>query len=150
VGLELGGWTLDDVQVTTLDPIPTDCAPSAYGSAVPGAAGIPALDTAGQAPRVGNGDFGVKLKNARPSASAFLALGLAPTSVPFAGGEVLLVPAFVVQRATDEFGQASVAFPLSGNPANAGISLYFQAFVLDPGAPEGIAITSGLEAKICP
>ena len=149
-GLNLGGWNLDDVRVVTVEAVPTDCVATSYGLPVPGTSGVAVLDTGGQPPALGNADFGVVLKHARPGAEAFLAGGLVQASVPFAGGEILVVPLVVLPLGVDLFGQARFPVPLGSDPGLVGVSLFFQGFVIDPAAPQGIAITAGLQAQICP
>ena len=44
-------------------------------------------------------------------------------------------------------GGGSAALPL---PAAPGLTGYFQALLADPAQPQGLALTNGLKATICP
>lgn len=149
-GLELGGWAIDDVTIKSFDPTPTACQPTAYGSGLTGTNGVPVLDTAGEALEVDNPSFRLKLKNARPAATAWFAVGFTPTSVPVVGGTLLVLPTLTFARTTDLFGQAEVNLPLPADPSIANLACYFQAVVADPLAVQGFAFTSGISGSICP
>jgi hypothetical protein len=149
-GLELGGWTIDDVQILSKVASPATCVPASYGTGLAGQAGVPKLDSAGEQLKVGNGAFRIMLKSARANSVAYLGMGFAPTSIPLLGGTLLVVPALVYSLPTDACGQARLDLPIpaDGSLANAGV--HWQAFVLDAAAVQGFAITPGLSGVICP
>jgi hypothetical protein len=148
-GLELGGWNIDDLEVLTFDPTPAACQPFAYGSGTPGTLGTPVLDSAGQESQKGNAGFEVKIKDGLAGASAFLGMGFSQASVPALGGTLLIFPSLVWPVSLDIFGQASIAVPIADDAGLVGLDAFFQAFVIDGGAPGGFAMTPGLQATIC-
>ncbi|MCZ6596477.1 MAG: hypothetical protein O7B99_02445, partial [Planctomycetota bacterium] len=150
VGLELGGWNIDDVKVLTFDPTPTGCLPVNYGSGLAGTPGLPAIDSAGQPSQLDNADFVVAVKNGLPLATAYIGLGFAPDNSPLAGGTILILPSQIIPVTLDVFGQVEVSFPVPSDPAFVGVKAYFQSLIEDPGAPGGFAFTPGLEATVCP
>jgi hypothetical protein len=149
-GLEYGGWNVDSVEVLQLVTPTTVCVPTNYGSGLAGGAGVPVIDSAGQALKEGNAAFRVMVKNAAPESVAYFAMGAASTSVPIVGGELLVLPFAIQPIATDIFGQARWDLPVPIDATLDDIPLYFQAFVVDAGAVEGWAITPGLAGAICP
>jgi sugar lactone lactonase YvrE len=84
-----------------------------------------------------------------------LAWGIAPVSVPFKQGALLvsinppggLIPLFF-PGAGPGGGALTLSFTLPGTAALTGLSLYLQGLVADPGAPAGISMTNGLEERI--
>ncbi|MEO0649424.1 MAG: hypothetical protein AAFZ65_01950 [Planctomycetota bacterium] len=145
-GLNLGGWNIDDLRVFSLIASPTSGLPQSYGSGVAGAFGEPLLDSRGQPATLGNPDFGLAVKNGLPNGSVILVAGVEPAAIPLAVGDLLVTPILVEDLSLDLFGQLDVALPLSNNPALQGATLYVQAFIDDPSAPAGFAITRGLAA----
>ncbi len=148
-GLELGGWNIDDFEITSLVPAPTDCMPTSYGVGLAGTTGIPSLDTAGQATSLGNGDFEFRIRNARPNAAGALLFGSRQISLPWAGGILLALPELVFGLETDVFGQARLPLGIPASPSLLGVAYFAQAIVLDPIASAGFALTGGLALSPC-
>jgi len=98
---------------------------------------------------VGGGRLTLRIEHGLAQAPALLALGIGPASAiaqPLLGGTLLVQPAATLFLLLDANGSAEWSVPLSDAlfdgsiawPANA------QAFVLDPGASGGVAMTRGL------
>jgi hypothetical protein len=117
------------------------------GFGLAGAAGVPRLDGFGLL--AAGTPVGLALSTAAPSAPSYLVVGAAAVNLHFAGGT--LVPAFeaplgvLLPLATDSTGGWSLAasWP-AGLPA--GLSLWFQAWTLDGGAPAGKSASNALRA----
>lgn len=149
-GLELGGWSLDDVRFLARRPTPTACTFTTYGAGLAGVLGVPSLDTGGEPIRIGNTGFGVKLKNGMPVSTAVYFLGVAPDSVPTLGGTLLVDAAFAFVRLVDGFGQSRLALPVpDDDPSLLGQDVYMQVFCMDPTTPEGFSITPGIHMVVC-
>ena len=85
------------------------------------------------------------LSAAPPGAQAFLGLGVSAQHLPFLGGTLVPDPVAVVPLTVDAGGVASFALTWpAGVPK--GISLYAQAWVTDPGAPQGFSASSAFKA----
>ena len=83
---------------------------------------------------------------AQPSSPISLLVSLASTPTPFKGGTLHTVPLLLhVDLSSDAEGAATIPFvwPL-GMPS--GLTLWYQAGLLDPGAPSGIGLTNALRA----
>jgi len=148
-GLHLGGWAIDDVEIVSFDAVDTACLPSPYGTGLAGSQGVPSLDSAGQPSRVGNADFRIKLKNGEPASVALIVVGFSQTSVPFLGGDLLVVPFASFLRLTDVFGQTELGIAIDGDPSQVGVQAFWQAFVSDASTAEGFSITPGLAMTVC-
>jgi hypothetical protein len=121
-----------------------------YGAGLGGFAGVPLIDANGTA-SLGNASFAVLVSGAAPSSGAFLAIGLAPGSIPLFGGTVLLDPAAVldaIAASTDAAGGAAVPLAVPPSPSLACASFFFQWLVADNSAPQGFALSAGLEAVL--
>ena len=47
-------------------------------------------------------------------------------------------------------GSGLLSVPITPNPAAAGLALFAQAALLDPGAPQGVAFSDALALTLCP
>ena len=106
-----------------------------------GADGIPELDGTGSL--TAGSSVAVLLDHAAPSSLSLLALGFAPTNLPFFGA--LLAPNPVVTTTWLSNGSGHAALQLTwpgGLPA--GSQLWFQAWVLDAAGPFGVAASRPL------
>ncbi len=149
-GLELGGWNIDDVQIFSLDGVPTDCQPSLYGSGLAGSNGlVPQLDSGGRQSQIGSVDFALEFRSGLPNSLAYLAYGPASATLPLLGGTLLVSPNVVLPVNLDVLGAATLPAPLPNDPGLVGSSLYAQGFVVDGGAPENFSITRGLQLTFC-
>jgi hypothetical protein len=80
---------------------------------------------------------------AAPGAPATLVLGFDLLLVPFAGGTLVPTPNILVARFTDAAGATEIRSNVpDGIPPM--LDLYFQWWVQDAGAPEGLAATNAL------
>ncbi|MCB9899493.1 MAG: VCBS repeat-containing protein [Planctomycetes bacterium] len=114
------------------------------GSALPGSGGPPSLE--GQGTLQDAESVTLRLRDAKPSASAALVIGITTIFAPFKGG--VLVPApdvLVTGLPTDGVGALDVhaTWP-TGLPS--GFALQLQMLVSDGGAPLGTAFSNGLAA----
>jgi len=128
-----------------------DEAASRYGSETAGCGGAPTL-LANSEPRVGNGQFALALGETSAGAVGFLVIGLAATSAPVAGIELLVDPASSVARlvTADPFGGFVAGFPIPGGAQFAGLPLFGQVGWLDPCGPAGFSSSRGLAFPIVP
>lgn len=115
-------------------PIP----PGSYGTGCAGTGGLVPLLTA-------NGRLDVAVQQGRPQAIAALGFGWQRASVPLLGCDLSIDPIWasaILLLDVAGAGSFSVALP----PDLSGV-LTLQAAVLDPGAPAGIALSNGFEAR---
>jgi hypothetical protein len=131
-----------------------------YGAGLAGSGGlVPQLDSSGGAPRIGNPDWTLEISNGRGGSLCTLIFGFGPASIPFKQGTLLVD---IVS-----FPSVFLTLPLSGPagvpgagafnlpipatpPIFAGLTWYTQAFVSDPGAPAGFAMSGGMHVTYCP
>jgi Tol biopolymer transport system component len=88
-------------------------------------------------------DAMLDVRQAAPSASMGLVLGLARIDAPFKGGALIPSPDLLVFGTTDTDGAWVWPFVHPNNVA-AGIELFVQAAVQDVGAPAGWALSNGV------
>jgi subtilisin family serine protease len=124
-----------------------------YGAGLAGTGGVvPQIAVRNEiVPTVGSSDFVVALNDALPGAVAWFLAGFGPGSLPFAGGTVLvdLGPStFIQPLITSPAGIAGVLFVVTDDPVLAGLHVYCQWVVEDPGAVEGFAFTSAFDVVI--
>jgi hypothetical protein len=88
----------------------------------------------------------LSLTQARALSPVTLVIGLQTLDAPFKGGTLIPAPLLLLPWATDAGGSA--ALPWVSWPAGlpAGTDLVFQAWVVDPLAPKGLAASNGLLA----
>ena len=131
-----------------------------YGIATPGAGGIaPSLDTSGGFPYLGNAGFALNVSRGIGGAPCVLVLAYAPSAgIPLLGGTLWFDPSalltsvgLVLSGASGAPGAGSAALPLAipAIPSLDGARLFQQAFVLDAGAPAGLAMSTGLSVELC-
>lgn len=119
-----------------------------YGRGCPGSAGVPALAGSG-VPEAGN-TIALHVARCAPQALVALALGTQRQSLPLPGGctleigsSVALTPAMVL----DADGELDLSLPLPAALLPGSVML--QAFVLDPGAANGVyASSNAIELRI--
>jgi len=111
------------------------------GGAKPGSLGLPQLSGAG-ALSVGS-DNSLALTDASPSSSAILVFGLNELNAPFKGGTLVPAPLLLLPQVTTASGTVALPFVWpAGVPA--GLDLYFQFWITDPGASHGLSASNGL------
>ncbi len=148
-GLELGGWSLDDVAIVSHDPVPQGCLFTTYGTGLAGVLGIPTIDTGGQPLRIGNSDFVLQMKNGKPVSGMWLFAGIAQQAVPALGGTFLVDPSWTWLKFVNKFGQARQAIAIQNDPLLVGFDIFVQGFVADASLPEEFSITPGIMMTIC-
>jgi hypothetical protein len=157
-GLSVFGFTIQDGPVDPVGLIfdkleiapytPPNCGYSTYGA---GASPVNTLVLNGVGtPKVG-GLLRAIVPNAAPS-GAFFAISAASSSLPVFGGVVLVNPTLLVvfQAAPTGPTGAGIAKAIPGDPSIAGLDLFVQAAGIEPTYAEGIALSNGLKATICP
>ena len=120
-----------------------------YGSPTAGTGGLAPLLTSVR-PGLNDPGFMLDVRCAAPSSLAVVVLGTASASLSVVGAELLVDPASVVGTfqgltAPPGPGEGEVSFglPIPNLPSLAGFPLFFQALVLDPVAPQGLAASRG-------
>ena len=120
---------------------------SNYGVGYPGANGIPAF-TSRDDPVIG-ASITLDLENsAGVVTSAFLLLGLAPTSLDTNLGGTLLVQVNAVFSLGIPSGGLALSDSIPNDPAFDGVAIYLQVLENDAGATNGFSFTAGLELHI--
>ncbi len=116
---------------------------SDVGRGVPGLSGIPEID--GHGTLRANTPVDLRLAGMPASAAGALVLGTAAVNVPLFGGVFVPRPDVVLAVAGDARGAWSlpVQWP-AGVPAQT--SFYFQGWVIDAAAPQGLSASTGLRA----
>jgi hypothetical protein len=137
----------DDVFMNVL------CAAQPYGTGLAGSGGIrPRLTVTGH-PILG-APFRVAIDSGRGGAAASLwfTFGRGDASIPVLGGTVLVAPPHItlplgLGGPLGVPGQGSLSFTtaLGPDPSLHGLRLNLQAFVADPAAPYGVAMTGAVE-----
>ena len=106
-----------------------------------GSAGVPQLTAVGRL--AAGSDNQLDLSGAKASATATLVFGLSQIDAPFKGGTLVPQPLLLVTLATGPAGTLLLPFVFpAGVPA--GLPLYFQIWVQDPGASFGLSASNAL------
>jgi hypothetical protein len=111
------------------------------GFAQAGSAGLPHL--AGSGPLTTGSGNQLALTDAAPSAPAVLVFGFTALMAPFKGGTMVPKPDLLLPLPTNAAGGASLPFTWPAG-APAGITLHFQAWILDAAAVNGFAASNGI------
>ncbi|MFY9344518.1 MAG: hypothetical protein WAT39_18640 [Planctomycetota bacterium] len=115
------------------------------GQALAGTGGLPRL--AGTGALVANNLVGVDLANALPQAPAFLAVGFARLDLPLLGGTLVPSPDIVLARVVGPAGTDTVTLVWpAGFPS--GFSAWWQQWIVDAGAPQSVAASNALLARV--
>lgn len=157
------------VSVTTATQVNGILPPCSFfqttGSGVPGTGGIvPQIAASGGTPRLGNHGYTIEVSSGLGGAIAMVEFSYQPLGGGGTGGsagpflESLRVAGSGAVRGTVLSGAAGAAgagsgsfpWPISGNPALAGLTLHALGLVRDPGAATGVSVTPRLNALICP
>lgn len=124
-----------------------------YGTGLAGLGGVvPTIGAVGCPDR--NTPWSLSINAAAGGTFGLLALGDGPANVPAFGGSLLIFPiaasfVFATSGVPGQPGIGSYNLPLLlTDPALVGVSLWFQAAVLDAAAVEGFALTNGLQVVI--
>ncbi|MCK6448332.1 MAG: hypothetical protein L6Q99_18240 [Planctomycetes bacterium] len=148
VGVEFGGWTIDDVQIVSLS-CPSCPAPSNYCISKQTSGGsFPTVTFSGSTSVAAN-NFVLELNNGTTNKNAILFWGTGPNNAPFLGGTLCV--ALPLKRgplvSTDASGHTTTAFSLTA--ADLGVTYYFQWWMRDPADPFTVGLSDGLQALIC-
>ncbi len=134
---------------------------TAVGSGCPTAAAlIPGL-WANSLPWIGNQNFQITCSNVPTGTGCLLFGAIGPASPPFNIGNncnVYLDPLSMVGLIDlgisplgpifpDPFGSAAFALPIPISPPLAGLTLSFQAVVLNPAGPHGLSLSNAVEVR---
>lgn len=114
------------------------------GSALAGAGGAPVLDGAGAL--TAGSTLELAVSGGRALASGMLFGGRARADQPFRGGTMVPRRDRAFPYTTDAAGRALVSLPLTA-ALPPGSSLYFQAWLLDPTAPQGAAASNAVRGQ---
>jgi hypothetical protein len=118
---------------------------SILGFGLGGAGGVPSLT--GEGAFLSGEEVRMTLGGAPPSSSVAFVFGFETLYAPLFAGTLIPAPALVLEAASDGFGVAQLSF-LSAAPWPAGLSIYAQGFALHATAPQGLAMSAGLQAAL--
>lgn len=112
------------------------------GQALPGAGGAPLL--VGQGTLIGGTPANLHLSNALPGAPSFMILGFSLGNIPVPFGTLVPSPDFLVGPLfVDGAGEHDLPLTwVTGLPA--GISTYWQQWIVDPSGPAGLTASNGV------
>ena len=151
VGMDLS-WRVeatDPLGQTAVSPVETArlCGTESFGSAAP-LAGL-ALAATG-VPIVGQ-PFGVDVSGGPPDAQGLLLFGFGRVSLPLKGGTLHVDPngMLLLDLDLDASGSTSLQTTLLADPGWVGLGAVLQYAALDPGQPQSVALSNGLEFAIC-
>lgn len=127
---------------------PNGAALISYGSGKAGSLGVPVLSSQ-DLPILGS-TVQLDLDQALPNGIAKLIRGPAKDSTPFDGAVILVAYDTIVDLNVDGSGHADMTGTVPNNPALAGVSFYWQAWIPnDPAAAgAGWACSQGLETRL--
>lgn len=123
--------------------------PRPLGGATPGTGGVAPVLSVDEVPAYGF-DSDLTLRRGLPGAPAILSFGTPRAPVPFLGGQLVLDPVAYLfatlgtQTSSNPGGVDQAVRLLPGMPAE----FCWQAFVLDPGAVGGVAMSAGIEVRV--
>ena len=134
---------------------------SSTGPGWPGTGGfVPLASTFGGEPYGGNAAFGLSLTNAAGGLSAILAAGDVPGPVglpgvpgatlwvnPFLSSQLLLIEGMTSAGGPGQ-GSWSIPAPIPFTPSFAGVHVFAQFGIADPGAAGGLALSNGLRLSV--
>jgi len=95
-------------------------------------------------PVLGDSDFEIKLKNGPADVICVLIFGGFPIQVPWKGGAIWAFPYKVPFTFTNSEGEASMPFPLPGDPSIEGLNVYAQWVSDGYPIPPNVAFTDGI------
>jgi hypothetical protein len=88
----------------------------------------------------------ITLTNAKPSAPAFLLVGLSELDAPFKGGTMTPNPQLILPLATSASGSKLLSWATWPASLPSGTELLLQYWIVDPGGPAGFSASNGLSA----
>jgi len=119
-----------------------------YGTGHPGTNGIPDLSVVG-CPTIGR-DLEFRLSGGPAGARACFAGASSPAMTPFLGATLLLGPPFVLvePQVLDDMGEAVLRRRIPHDPALVNVPFFFQSFIGDPAASQGVSATRGIAVVV--
>lgn len=125
--------------------------PKTYGSGLAGAAGVPQIGSSG-AWSVGSTNFALRCSSVGAGLPGAMVFSAAPASIPIFGGTLLvdLTAPTIFPVLANGAGFAQKPFAIPAVPAIAGVHAFFQFGFLDGAAPQGFALSSGLDVRVSP
>jgi hypothetical protein len=114
------------------------------GSGLSGSLPAPALTGTGL---LAGGEVVLALSGAPANAPYFLVVGFSKLAAPFKGGVLVPNPDGLLSFVTKADGGYVLSLAATG-PLPAGQSFYLQAWIVDPGGPQGLAASSALRADV--
>ncbi len=116
-----------------------------YGDGLAGTNGVPTIGTAAR-PRIAS-IVTLQIGNSRgANTGGALVIGGTSASIPVLGGTVLVTPTFVQTIAVPAAG-LGIGLPFPNDLSLVGNAVFFQAAIVDAGAPQGLAFSRGLEVR---
>ncbi|MCB9882534.1 MAG: hypothetical protein H6834_12150 [Planctomycetes bacterium] len=142
-----GGAIVPDRTVTD-DLTWTFRAPGAWeelGNGLAGTAGVPFLSPTGL---LRGGDrLTLTCRGAAPAAPALLVLGTFPVNIPLLGGTLVPSPdSILTGLSTNALGEWVLTSVIPGGTPP-GFSMYAQSWILDAGAPQGLAASNAIRGE---
>ena len=134
--------------------IDTDGSFETYGTGLAGTGGfVPTLGGSGT-PNIGN-SVTLEIRNGVGGAFSKTLIGFSRADIDFAGGKLLVSPPWIFVNANlggangqGGAGTADIPGGLPNDPTLVGAKIDFQTLIFDAGAPDGLAMTAGLEMEI--
>ncbi len=122
------------------------CGSETYGTA----STVNSIALTGNSPMLG-GTLTANAVGGPADQPGLLLLGTARASLPLFGGLLLVAldGALWFPISFDSAGTASFSIPVPSDPAAAGLVLDLQCGALDASKPQGVALSTGLEAALC-
>lgn len=151
-GLEFGGWTIDDVELVSIEPTSGACIPAiSYGVGKLNSVGGQAFLTANGIPSESIGQWTIEMNAAVPNAIGVILSSDTSDSAPLLGGTRLVGLPFQREAVfvIDSFGYAGVQLPVP--VGSSGSDKFFQAWYRDVAALDGTGagLSNGLQIRYC-
>ena len=150
--VEFGGWTVDDIEVASLEPVSGSCIPPiSYGFGKLNSNFDVAFLSVNGLPSEAAGSFTFDINGLVPNVFGMMFSSASADSIPFGGGTRLV--GFPVQREgvfnSDNFGYASAFQPVAAG--SSGTTRFYQAWYRDVAHMDGtgIGLSDGMEIRFC-
>ncbi len=144
------GSTGEIATMIEINRVPCSGSLSLYGDALAGTGGYAPTMTGTGCPEIG-GNITLHVGNGLGGETGALLIGFNSLALPLFGGTLHVNPAFSVPLtlggAPGQGGAGTLAIPLALGPAPLA-QWYFQAAVLDSGAPQSLALSNGLDMSL--
>jgi hypothetical protein len=119
---------------------------SSSGAGIAGVSGVPKLSGAGTL--CADEPVSLQLVRAKPDGLATLVIGLGALQLPFKGGTLVPAPDVLIPGLPVSAGGSLVLSGTWPGGLPAGFSVYFQAWIADGAAVQGLAASNGLVATV--